>query len=145
MKPYAEIREETLSQLCLHSEIPVSQDDATLRHAHAIILIRLTNSPGFWNDDQSKDRAKDFCIDDIKADFSRRGIEDKLKRWATRKAIELLIDILQSYLKHEFDEHYDLPGMADASSTFSEDCGKCQSEAQRYLDGLDGNGSPSAD
>ncbi len=131
MKRYSEIVSENMETLVGQvGELDVFCSQACER-SHALATIRLSNCPGYWESEIASERAKQLCLNDIKEDFLHNGLEKKLERFIIRKAIETMIVILQSYLKHEYGEEYF--GAADGAEVFGGDLQTCASEAQRWL------------
>jgi hypothetical protein len=75
-----------------------------VHRAHAITMRRLANSPGWWKDDDSTNEVVALSLEDVKRDFEEHGIKGMIERWAMKKVIEAIIEILVVYLRTEYGQ-----------------------------------------
>jgi len=134
-----------------YEEAPVEAAFASYQ-MFAVGMKRLGACSGWMEDDESRAKSAELAIDDIE-DWIRKkrdSLSERTKRWLTRLVIEAVIEILQSYLRHEYGEHYAPAGestaavLTEAQTAFDEDSQQWAREAERYLLDLQPGSSPVA-
>jgi len=83
---------------------------STVRIVQAIATKDIIEHPDCLEDEESQKQAYQNIIEDVQHYFDTHGMEDKLKRWLAKKAVEAAIYILISFYQNEWHTHYKAVG-----------------------------------